>query len=40
MRADLTTGGLLRRSCAVATSTWSEAPDQLGIAGVIQGPAF
>lgn len=37
MAADLTTSALLQRCSAIASSTWSDALDLLGIAGVIQG---
>ena len=40
MKMNLTTIALLQRCCALATSTWSDALDQLGIAGVIQGLAL
>jgi regulator of RNase E activity RraA len=40
MKMNLTTSALLQRCRALATSTWSDALDQLGIAGVIQGLAL
>ena len=40
MSKNLLTNALLQRCSAVATSTWSDALDQLGIAGVIQGLAL
>jgi 3-hexulose-6-phosphate synthase/6-phospho-3-hexuloisomerase len=40
MGTNPTTSALLQRCSAVATSTWSDALDQLGIAGVIQGLAL
>jgi regulator of RNase E activity RraA len=40
MAKNLITSALLQRCSAVATSTWSDALDQLAIAGVIQGLAL
>jgi regulator of RNase E activity RraA len=40
MAKNFITSALLQRCSAVATSTWSDALDQLGIAGVIQGLAL
>jgi regulator of RNase E activity RraA len=40
MAKNLLTNALLKRCSAVGTSTWSDALDQLGIAGVIQGLAL
>jgi len=40
MTENLITSALLQRCSAVATSTWSDALDQMGLAGVIQGLAL
>lgn len=40
MTKNLLTNALLQRCSAVGTSTWSDALDQLGIAGVIEGLAL
>ena len=40
MPKNLITSALLQRCSAIATSTWSDALDQLGIAGVVQGLAL
>jgi regulator of RNase E activity RraA len=40
MAKNALTNALLRRCSALGTSTWSDALDQLGIAGVIQGLAL